>query len=270
MEHCLAWRLHSCECKTCWALLLEKIRNFFGLMAWSIVLHEDFTAVNVKHAEHVLLQHFYIQIAIHFFFVFRQEIQASPAHFPRKNSLWHDWIRVLYSWDCEPRVKSIRGMRASNHRGSHSEHLKITLIRKHNSFPLCRRPVNIFFANAMRCFFIRSVKSGFLAALRLGKPKPFCRRCCMVRTATFSSSSGCKFFSSKAVSHWFFCTSFLLKCPLRLMSSFFVHLQICAWGLNWEEALWLRLEASLLLTWFFHYEHTILFWKLSLVSRQEF
>ena len=29
---------------------------------------------------------------------------------------------------------------------------------------------------------------------------------------------------------------------------FFVHLQICAWGLYWGEALWLRLEDSLLLT----------------------
>ena len=63
----------------------------------------------------------------------------------------------------------------------------------------------------MRCFFIRSVKRGFLAALRLGKPKPFCRRCCMVRTATFSSSSGYKFFSSRAVSREFFCTSLFIK-----------------------------------------------------------
>ena len=52
-------------------------------MAWSIVLHEDFTAVNVKHAEHVLLQHFYILIAIHFF-VFRQEIQPALPISPEK------------------------------------------------------------------------------------------------------------------------------------------------------------------------------------------
>ena len=77
-----------------------------------------------------------------------------------------------------------------------------------------------FFAYAMRCFFIRSVKSGFLAALRLGKPKPFCRRCCMVRTATFFSSSGCNFFSSRAVSRGFFAPPFLLKCPSRLMFFF--------------------------------------------------
>ena len=127
-----------------------------------------------------------------------------------------------------------------------------------------------FFANAMHCFFILSVKSGLLAALRLGKPKPFCRWCCMVHTATFSSSSGCKFFSSKAVSRGFFAPLFLLKCPSRLMSFFFIHLQICTWGFYWEEALWLRLEASLLLTWLFHYEHIFLLWKLSLVSRQEF
>ena len=105
-----------------------------------------------------------------------------------------------------------------------------------------------FFAYAMRCFFIRSVKSGFLAALRLGKPKPFCRRCCMVRTATFFSSSECKFFSSRAVSRGFFAPPFLLKCPSRLMFFFFVHLQICACGLYWGEALWLRLKDSLLLT----------------------
>ena len=122
-----------------------------------------------------------------------------------------------------------------------------------------------FFANAMCCFFIRSVKSGFLAALWLGKPKPFCRRCCMVRTATFSSNSGCKFFSSRAVSCGFLAPPFLLKCPSRSMSSFFVHLQICAWGLYWEEALWLKLEASLLLTWLFHNNH-ILFYGNFLLS----
>ena len=102
-------------------------------------------------------------------------------------------------------------MRASNHRRSHSEHLKITLIRKHNSFPLRRRPVNVFFCKCNVLLFHRSVKRGFLAALQLGKPKPFCRQCCMVRTATFSSSSGCKFFSSRAVSRGFFCTSLFIK-----------------------------------------------------------
>ena len=78
-----------------------------------------------------------------------------------------------------------------------------------------------FFAKAMRCFFIRSVKSGFLAALRLGKPKPFCRRCCMVRTATFFSSSGCKFFSSRAVSRGFFCTSLFIKVSVAFDVFFF-------------------------------------------------
>ena len=109
----------------------------------------------------------------------------------------------------------------------------------------------------MRCFFIRSVNSGLLAALQLGKPKPFCRRCCVVHTATFSSSSGCKFFSFRALSRGFFCTSLFIK--VFVMSSFFVHLQICAWGLYWEKARWLRLEASLLLTWLFHYEHIFLY-----------
>ena len=140
------------QIKHSYFLLLEKIRNFFGLMAWSIVLHEDFKAVNVKHAEHVLLQHFYILIVIHFF-VIRQEIQASPAHFPRKSSPYHDCIRVLYRRDCEHRVKSIRGMRVSNDKGSHSEHLTITLIRKHNSFPLRRRPLNVFFCKSNALLF---------------------------------------------------------------------------------------------------------------------
>ena len=78
-----------------------------------------------------------------------------------------------------------------------------------------------FFANAMRCFFIRSVKSSFLAALRLGKPKPFSRRCCMVRTATFFSSSGCKFFSSRAVSRGFFCTYLFITMSVAFDVFFF-------------------------------------------------
>ena len=60
-------------------------RNFFGLMAWSIVLPEDFTAVNVKHAEHVLLQNFYILIAIHFVFLgkkYRPALPISPEKAP--------------------------------------------------------------------------------------------------------------------------------------------------------------------------------------------
>ena len=132
-------------------------------------------------------------------------------------------------------------MSASNHRRSHSERLKITLIQKHNSFPLRRRPVNVFFfANAMRCFFIRSVKSGFLAALRLGKPKPFCRRCCMVRTATFSSNSGSNFFSSRAVSCGFFCTSLFIKVSVAFDVFFFRPPPNLCLGLYWEEVLWLR------------------------------
>ena len=112
-------------------------------------------------------------------------------------------------------------MRASNDRGSHSEHLTITLIRKHNSFPLRRRPLNVFFCKCNALLFHSFVKSGFLAALRLGKPKPFCRRCCMVRTATFSSSSGCNFFSSRAVSRGFFCTSLLINLSVAFDIFFF-------------------------------------------------
>ena len=54
-------------------------------MAWSIVLPEDFTAVNVKHAEHVLLQNFYILIAIHFVFLgkkYRPALPISPEKAP--------------------------------------------------------------------------------------------------------------------------------------------------------------------------------------------
>ena len=59
-------------------LLLEKIRNFFGLMACSIVLHEDFTAVNVKHSEHVLLQHFFHTDRYSFLFLGKKYRPALP------------------------------------------------------------------------------------------------------------------------------------------------------------------------------------------------
>ena len=206
-----------------------------------------------------------------FIFFFRHEILASPAHFLRKSSPYHDWILVLYNWDCEPRVKSIRGIKASNHRRSHSEHLKITLIRKHNSFPLRRRPVHVFFfANAMRCFFICSVKSGFLAALWLGKPKPFCRWCCMVRTATFSSSFGYKFFSSRAVCYGFFCTSLFIKVSVVFDVFFFCPPPNLCLGTSLggsplaEARSFITVDLALSLRALF------LLWKFSLVSRQEF
>ena len=161
-------------------------------------------------------------------------------------------------------------MRASNHGGSHLEHLKITFIRNQNTFPLHRHLVNYFFVNAMRCFFIRSVKSGFLAALRLGKPSLFAGDAVWCRLQHFPAVLDANFLAPGLSVVDFFAPPFLLKCPSHLMSSFFVRLQICAWGLYWEEAVWLRLEASLLLTWLFHYKHIFLLWKLSLVSRQEF
>ena len=236
MEHCLAWRLHSCECKTCWAC------------APSTLSYTDRYS----------------------FFCFWQEIQASPAHFPRKSSPYHDWIRVLTVGTVNLGSNLLEAWGHRTKGDPTRNTWKLLSSKDITLFHCARVQWMYFFANAMCCFFIRSVKSCFLAGLWLGKPKPFCRRCCMVCTATFSGSSGCKFVSSMAVVVDFFAPPVLLKCPLRLMSSFFVHLQICAWGLYWEEALWLRLEASLLLTWLFHYEHIFLLQKLSLVSRQEF
>ena len=123
----------------------------------------------------------------------------------------------------------------------------------------------------MRCFFICSVKSGFLAALRLGQPKPFfAGDAVWCALQHFPAVLDANFLAPGLSVVDFLAPPFLLKCPSRLMSSFFVHLQICAFGLYWEEALWLRLEASLLLTWLFHYVLIFLLWKLSLVSRQEF
>ena len=61
-----------------------------------------------------------------------------------------------------------------------------------------------FFANAIRCFSMRSFISGFVATLRHGGTKSFCNRYLMVRTAMFCSSPGCKFSNSSAVSRGFF------------------------------------------------------------------
>lgn len=63
-----------------------------------------------------------------------------------------------------------------------------------------------FLANARLCFFIRSVLKGFLAALRLGKPKSFWRRCWTVRIFTFWS----RFFKPSAVNRGFFCSSLFM------------------------------------------------------------
>ena len=237
MEHCLAWRLYSCECETCWACappaLLHTDRYSFFLFLGK--KNRPALPISPEKAPHNMIESGCFTV----------------GNVNLGSNLLEAWGRRTigdFTWNTWKLLSS----------------KNITLFH-------CAGVQWMYcLANAMRCFFIRSVKSAFLAALRLGKPKPFCRRCCMVRTATFSSSFGCKIFSSKAVSRGFCASPFLLKCPLPLMSSFFVHLQICAWGLYWEEALWLRLEASLLLTWFFHYEHIFLLWKLSLVSKQEF
>ena len=106
-----------------------------------------------------------------------------------------------------------------------------------------------FFVNALLCFFIHSVKSGFLAALRLGKPSLFAGDAVWCRLQHFPAVLDANFLAPGLSVVDFFAPPFLFKCPSRLMFSFFVHLQVCAWGLYWEEALWLRLEASLLLTY---------------------
>lgn len=64
-----------------------------------------------------------------------------------------------------------------------------------------------FLANCSHFFFKVSVRSGFLAARRQGRPKSFCSRCCKVRTEMFWSSSGCLFFNSAAVMGGFCFTS---------------------------------------------------------------
>ena len=227
-------------------------------MARSIVLHEDFTAVNAKHAEHVLLQHFYLLIAIHFF-VFRQEIQASSSHFPIKSFLYHDWIRVLYSWDCKPWAKSIRSIMGRRTIGDPTRNTWKLLSSENITFFHCAGVQWMyFFANAMRCFFIRSIKSGFLAALRQGKPKSFCRRCCMVRTATFSSTSGCRFFSSRAVSRGFFCTSLFIKVPVAFDVFFFLPPPNLCLGTLLGGSPLVEARNFITVDWLFHYEHTFL------------
>ena len=55
-------------------------------------------------------------------------------------------------------------------------------------------------ANARLCSFILSFMRGFLAAVRDGNPKCFCSLCCIVRTLTLLSRSGCKPFNWDAVS----------------------------------------------------------------------
>ena len=57
-----------------------------------------------------------------------------------------------------------------------------------------------FLANASLCSFIISFMRGFLAAVRDGNPKSFCSLCCIVRTLTLLSRSGCKPFNWEAAS----------------------------------------------------------------------
>jgi len=65
-------------------------------------------------------------------------------------------------------------------------------------------------AIAIRCFFMLSVRSDFLAALRQGKPESFWRWSCIVQNETFWSSSGCRFFTYSAV-NWGFFWIYILK-----------------------------------------------------------
>ena len=67
------------------------------------------------------------------------------------------------------------------------------------------------FAIAIHCFFILSVRSGFMAALRQGKPESFWRQSCIVQNETFWSSTGCRFFTSSAVNWGFVWISILKK-----------------------------------------------------------
>jgi len=110
---------------------------------------------------------------------------------------------------------------------------------------------------ACNCFFICCVKSGFLAALCLGKTKPFYRRYCFVRSTTFFSSFVCNLQSFQL---WIFCTSLFIKVSVAFDVFFCPPLNLCL-GLCWEAVPWLRLEASLLLTWLFQYKCIFLLWN---------